>query len=692
MTLERKSLTKENIDLAEFNKLFESIYKNNREVKDFILNNAEKEQINTFTHKVINDIIANKNLSNQEKVEKIGAFLKNPFLLINDDSVAKIIFSTRNSYEEVRKINALVKANLVKLGITNTNNNIINSTKIKNLITNQKQPEFNWRNAWLCLIGACTASIIAGTGFAIWDVNQNKTTKNSNPPEQNEQLADQNSEESSFKKSQKPTEEYTYQPESYDSKLIILNGLAKWNNNPKDYEPSAYLFKFSQNGNPQEGGIYEEFVKENKIYNIVRNGDLTSYYQPALLKLDPKNLVWFGNYPEKTYHNGILNTKEMPLEFTKKFSVDFSHNRDISHKGDLKFYIKLQNPTNQPTVLNLNRAFLLGNAGFVYTDIANQQTVASVETLNAQNITTSVPGLALSYYKNYGNQSFAGRPFYLNHNLVSQPTQIVIPVGGSVILSANYINGENMGNVNFEIASGNQNLDKINITTAVGNDPREAFSKESILKGEEKQSRRSSGVTFNSNGEMFSQNPIKINGDKFEINGKENVDLLGTQYLGYFSSNTIGVNINTPMKTDTHNLDSDQQKQGDRQTNYGDYHTLKTMHQKFETPKPTTLQLTFVPRQLNSDLRIKDENPSRKSVPKYSQKIEQRDIVKITITDENGSLISEQLVKITLTPVGQGKVEVNLPAGEITVTVEIPQSINNSTGDGGESMVVEVLD
>jgi hypothetical protein len=146
------------------------------------------------------------------------------------------------------------------------------------------------------------------------------------------------------------------------------------------------------------------------------------------------------------------------------------------------------------------------------------------------------------------------------------------------------------------------------------------------------------------------------------------------------------------MKTDTHNLDSDQQKQGDRQTNYGDYHTLKTMHQKFETPKPTTLQLTFVPRQLNSDLRIKDENPSRKSVPKYSQKIEQRDIVKITITDENGSLISEQLVKITLTPVGQGKVEVNLPAGEITVTVEIPQSINNSTGDGGESMVVEVLD
>jgi hypothetical protein len=152
MTLERKSLTKENIDLAEFNKLFESIYKNNREVKDFILNNAEKEQINTFTHKVINDIIANKNLSNEEKVEKIGAFLKNPFLLINDDSVAKIIFSTRNSYEEVRKINALVKANLVKLGITNTNNNIINSTKIKNLITNQKQPEFNWRNAWLCLI------------------------------------------------------------------------------------------------------------------------------------------------------------------------------------------------------------------------------------------------------------------------------------------------------------------------------------------------------------------------------------------------------------------------------------------------------------------------------------------------------------------------------------------------------------
>jgi hypothetical protein len=152
MTLERKSLTKENIDLAEFNKLFESIYKNNREVKDFILNNAEKEQINTFTHKVISDIIANKNLSNEEKVEQIGAFLKNPFLLINDDSVAKIIFSTRNSYEEVRKINALVKANLVKLGITNTNNNIINSTKIKNLITNQKQPEFNWRNAWLCLI------------------------------------------------------------------------------------------------------------------------------------------------------------------------------------------------------------------------------------------------------------------------------------------------------------------------------------------------------------------------------------------------------------------------------------------------------------------------------------------------------------------------------------------------------------
>ena len=198
MTLERKSLTKENIDLAKFNKLFESIYKNNHEVKDFILNNAEKEQINTFTHKVISDIIANKNLSNEEKVEQIGAFLKNPFLLINDDSVAKIIFSTRNSYEEVRKINALVKANLVKLGITNTNNNIINSTKIKNLITNQKQPEFNWRNAWLCLIGACTASIIAGTGFAIWDVNQNKTTKNSNPPEQNEQLADQNSEESSF--------------------------------------------------------------------------------------------------------------------------------------------------------------------------------------------------------------------------------------------------------------------------------------------------------------------------------------------------------------------------------------------------------------------------------------------------------------------------------------------------------------
>jgi hypothetical protein len=152
MTLERKSLTKENIDLAKFNKLFESIYKNNHEVKDFILNNAEKEQINTFTHKVISDIIANKNLSNQEKVEQIGAFLKNPFLLINDDSVAKIIFSTRNSYEEVRKINALVKANLVKLGITNTNNNIINSTKIKNLITNQKQPEFNWRNAWLCLI------------------------------------------------------------------------------------------------------------------------------------------------------------------------------------------------------------------------------------------------------------------------------------------------------------------------------------------------------------------------------------------------------------------------------------------------------------------------------------------------------------------------------------------------------------
>jgi hypothetical protein len=145
-------LTKENIDLAKFNKLFESIYKNNHEVKDFILNNAEKEQINTFTHKVISDIIANKNLSNQEKVEQIGAFLKNPFLLINDDSVAKIIFSTRNSYEEVRKINALVKANLVKLGITNTNNNIINSTKIKNLITNQKQPEFNWRNAWLCLI------------------------------------------------------------------------------------------------------------------------------------------------------------------------------------------------------------------------------------------------------------------------------------------------------------------------------------------------------------------------------------------------------------------------------------------------------------------------------------------------------------------------------------------------------------
>lgn len=692
-------MTKENIDLAEFNKLFESIYRNNREVNDFILNNAEKDRINTFTHKVISDIIAGKKLSDQEKVEKIGAFLKNPFLLINGDSVAKIIFSTRKNYDEVRKINDLIKANLTKQGITNTNNNIINSTKIKNLITNQKQPEFDWRKAWTAMFGIVAVSIITGAGLAIWEVNQNKTAKNSNPPDQNEQLVDQNSTEPSFKKSDKSTDGYTYQPEtgeqpeSYDSQLIIPNGLAKWNNNQKDYEPSAYLFKFSPNGNPQEGGIYEEFVRQNKIYNLVRNGDHTSYHQPALLKLDPTNLVWFGNYPEKTYHNGTLNTKEMPLEFTKKFSVDFSHNRDISHKGDVKFYIKLQNPTNQPTVLTLDKAFLLRNKGFVYADKTNQQKVADVQDLTPENIANSGPGLALSWYKIDSGKNFAGGSFYLNNRAISNPTTITIPAKQSVILSTYYNFGENMGSVNLKAASGNQNLDKINITTAVGNDPREAFSKESILKGEEKRSRRTSGVTFGiASGEMFSQNSIKINGDKFEIDG-QNIDLLGTQYLGYFQRDSGGSSdINTPMKIDTNNLSQDQKQEGDSGTNSGDFHVLKTMHQKFETTKPTTLQLTFVPRQLNPDLRIKDENPSRQSVPKYGQKIEQRDIVKITVTDENGNLVSERLVKIALTQVGQGKVEVKLPAGKSKLSVRTFQGINNSTGAGGKVFALKILD
>jgi hypothetical protein len=146
------------------------------------------------------------------------------------------------------------------------------------------------------------------------------------------------------------------------------------------------------------------------------------------------------------------------------------------------------------------------------------------------------------------------------------------------------------------------------------------------------------------------------------------------------------------MKIDTNNLSQDQKQEGDSGTNSGDFHVLKTMHQKFETTKPTTLQLTFVPRQLNPDLRIKDENPSRQSVPKYGQKIEQRDIVKITVTDENGNLVSERLVKIALTQVGQGKVEVKLPAGKSKLSVRTFQGINNSTGAGGKVFALKILD
>ena len=182
-----------------------------------------------------------------------------------------------------------------------------------------------------------------------------------------------------------------------------------------------YILKAGSIGGFAGGGIYESVVRENKLFiqeELYGSQGIMQLYQPALLKLNPKKLVFFGNYPEMTFGDGILNTGQIPLNGTKEFYLDFSHTRASKHldgsneSEKVKIYAKLGNPTKTPITLTLQSALLFGNQDSSYGDSTSQPYMTQVEDLNTNNIKNRGPGLLLAYHRNYSPNKFAGRGIF----------------------------------------------------------------------------------------------------------------------------------------------------------------------------------------------------------------------------------------------------------------------------------------